>query len=99
MKPLKLHLDTLAVESFMTASGTGARGTVRGADYTLPGTTCVDSCVDSCMVCEIRTEHCDDPTPVPTQCCNTLNSCGVTCYYTCATCAPCNDSQMVCEPL
>ena len=70
MRKLNLHLEDLAVESFSTADGAGARGTVRGLD-----SVTVDQ--DTCATCPATCATCGATCP---------NTCAVTCGNTCATC-------------
>jgi hypothetical protein len=91
MKPLKLHLDDLAVESFSTMPQSAGRGTVRGAVYSEPGQTCADSCNE----CWVHTVLCEEQTPAWTACGESgvesrcYNTCAWTCEATCPeTCLP-----------
>lgn len=81
MKPLKLNLDELAVESFATLPQDEARGTVHAANAPTVYAweySCENSCVDSECWPDYR-ETATSCNPQPSQ----VYTCLVTCTCTC----------------
>ena len=74
MKKLKLNMEDLRVESFVTFSKDSLnRGTVQGNAASILG-TCHGTCEDTCEVCTV-------PKTCPNTCGNTCDD--PTCGYTC----------------
>ena len=61
MKSLKLELDDLEVESFMTTDAESVRGTVGGYEPSMPEGTCVPTCTAAMTVPATCLGTCDDP--------------------------------------
>ncbi|MGD8778809.1 MAG: pinensin family lanthipeptide [Ignavibacteria bacterium] len=69
MKKLKLNLEELKVESFITHSkGSINNGTVHGNATGEIGTTCDNTCPDSCEACVITLKYDDTCYPLYDTC-------------------------------
>ncbi len=83
MKKLKLNLDDLKVESFVTIKQESKRGTINGQALTVPVGVCADLSINTycptseCVGCNPETQ---EETCVYTEC--NQNTCN-TCYNTC----------------
>jgi hypothetical protein len=104
MGKIKLKLDDLKLESFMTSEQSNEKGTINGQGTFVTIVTCTNGC--PITVCNVWTCGTDCQSNWPSMCasCNgTCNTCPDTCWNTCGTDPACNtfnggDTCNTCAP-